>query len=314
MNAGVCYFIQSHRDPEQIYRVVRRLRSGSRTARIIVQHNFAGCDLDWSPLAALADTHLLRATAKQVRSNFSCQVQPYLDAIDWLERERLPYEWLVNLSAQDYPMKPVATIEATLLGSKCDGFIRYWDVRSAQSPWSRRKARTRYCYRYRRLEDGAENGLHALRALTRVLPIEFHLIYGPQVGVRVWHHPFRNGFRCYGGWAWFSLRRRAVLHLREFLLARPDVERHYRGTIVPEESIVQTVLANAGRFDLVNDDLRYVDYSGAIKGSPRVLTLADLPMLAASRYHFARKFDQGIDRVVLDRIDRDLLGVDPNGA
>ena len=52
MTATVCYFIQSHRDPEQIYRLVRTLRRGSPRARIVVQHNSVGCDLDRSPLAA----------------------------------------------------------------------------------------------------------------------------------------------------------------------------------------------------------------------------------------------------------------------
>ena len=41
------------------------------------------------------------------------------------------------------------------------------------------------------------------------------------------------------------------------------------------------------------------------------LTVADLPELASGRYHFARKFDLKAGREVLDRIDRELLGVDP---
>lgn len=318
MISSICYFIQSHRDPEQIYRLVRRLREGSERGRVVVQHNFANCDLDWSPLASLPETHLIPATEPQVRSKFSCQVQPYLDAIDWLERERYEYEWLVNLSAQDYPVMPVARIEHALLESRCDGYIRYWDVLSAQSPWSQRKARDRYWYHYRRWPAASEPLLRALRPFTRVLPLNFHLIHFPQVGVRAFRPPFHDGFRCYGGWAWFALRRHAVLYLREFLRTHPDVERHYRRTITPEESLVQTLLINSGRFDLTNDDLRYIDYSTPytreFKGSPRVLTVADLPLLATGRYHFARKFDFGVDRVVLDRIDRDLLGVDPNST
>ncbi len=64
-------------------------------------------------------------------------------------------------------------------------------------------------------------------------------------------------------------------------------------TQTPEESLVQTVLVNSGRFELVDDDLRYIDYSRANKGSPRTLSVADLPLMAGGRYHFARKFDPG---------------------
>jgi Core-2/I-Branching enzyme len=314
MTDTVCYFIQSHRDPEQIYRLIRTLRRGSPGGRIVVQHNPAAFELDWSPVAELPDTYLLPACGAQIRGSFSCQVQPYLDLVDWLEREGISYDWLVNLSAQDYPVTPVPAIEAFLSGATCDGYIRYWDVRSSASPWSRRKARARYEYRYRRLSPAAEPVLHALRPLTRLLPLHFYLDYGPFLGVRALRTPFHPGFRCYGGWAWGSLRRRAVLYLRDFLAANPEVDRHYRATMVPEESLVPTVLANSGSFDLVDDDLRYIDYSKAHKGSPRILTVADLPLLATGRYHFARKFDLGVDGEVLDRIDRELLGMEPVGS
>ena len=312
MSAIVCYFIQTHRDPEQVYRLVRTLRQGSR-GPIVVQHNFAAGPLDWAPVADLPDVHLFPASGRQIRSDFSCQVQPYLDVIDWLERERIPYDWLVNLTGQDYPVTPVPKIEEVLSTTEKDGFIRYWDVLSSESLWSKRKARNRYWYRYR-LFPGAERKLQALRFATKVLPLHFYLDYGPWVGTPARRVPFDDHFRCYGGWAWFSLRRSAVLYLREFLASHPEVEAHYRGTKVPEESLVQTVLVNANRFDLLDDDFRYIDYTGAHKGSPRVLTVADLPLLASGRYHFARKFDYGVDREVLDRIDRDLLGIEPAAA
>jgi hypothetical protein len=70
---------------------------------------------------------------------------------------------------------------------------------------------------------------------------------------------------------------------------------------------VQTILVNSRRFRLVNDDLRYIDYSHADRGAPRVLTASDLPMLVAGPWFLARKFDYGVDRDVLDRIDRELL-------
>jgi hypothetical protein len=145
-----------------------------------------------------------------------------------------------------------------------------------------------------------------------VTPLHFYLDYGPWLGVRALRTPFRDGFRCYGGWAWYTLRRECALYLREFLRQHPEVEAHYRGTIAPEESVVPTVLVNSRRFVLVDDDLRYTDYSGAQRGgSPRTLTVADLRLLGSGRFHFARKFDLGVDREVLDRIDRELLGIEP---
>jgi hypothetical protein len=303
----VCYFIQTHRDPEQIYRLVRTLRRGSDSASIVVQHHAREFELDWRPFEALPGVHRFFARGPQLRSDYSCQVEPYLDAIAWLDREGIDYDWLVNLTAQDYPVKPIERFEALLGSSEADAYLRYWDVLSDASPWSRRKARARYWHRYWRLPDGSERILQGLRFLTSFLPVHFYLVYGPWLGVRRLSTPFRDGYRCFGGWAWYSLRRDAARFLLEELRRRPELEAYYRSVVVSEESLAQTLLVNSGRFRLVNDDLRYIDYSQADKGSPRVLGTADLPMLAEGSWYFARKFDLGVDREVLDRIDRELL-------
>ena len=308
MTDVVCYFIQTHRDPEQIYRLVRTLRRGSRNGLIVLQHNPIGFELDWAPLADLPGVYLMPPCAPQLRSHYSCQVQPFVDLIDWLEQQGLAYDWMVNLSAQDYPVTPIPAMEAFLSETKADGFIRYWDVLSPASPWKRRKARNRYWHRHWWLPAKTEPALRLLRPLTKILPISVTLSYGSLLGVRRLRTPFHDGFRCYGGWAWFSLRRAAILYFRDFLRDHPDVVEHYHLTQTPEESLVQTVLVNSGRFELVDDDFRYIDYAKANKGSPRTLTVADVPLLASGKYHFARKFDLGVDREVLDRIDRELLG------
>ncbi len=307
MCTDLCFFVQTHRDPELILRLVRTLHRGSDRARVVIQHNFAAGPLDWTPFAELPRTHLFQATAPQIRAHYSCQMQPLLEMIDWLEKEAISYDWLVTLTGQDYPTVSTPRLEAELAATASDGFLRSWDVDSAENPWSWRKARNRYHFRYRRWPDAVYKVLRAVRLATRLLPIHFYLDYGPFVGRRVWTTPFTERFRLHGGWAWFSLRRSAVLYLRDFLAENPEVVRHYRGTITPEESLVQTVLVNSGRFDLTNDDRRYIDYSKAYKGSPRVLTEADLPMLAAGSFHFARKFDPGVDLAILDRIDAELL-------
>lgn len=315
MTAKVCYFIQSHRDPEQIYRLVRTLRRGSARGVILVQHDAARCRLDWQPLVKLPDIHLLPPyAAPRVRGEFGGQLEPYLDAARWLERQGIGYDWLVSLTAQDYPVTPVPRIEELLGTTSADGFLRFWDVLSPHSPWPRRKARARYWYKYWRLPEASAGALHAVRILARLLPIHFYLDYGPYVGVRRLRTPFGAGFRCHGGWTWSSLRHAVVRYLLDFLATHPAIEAHYRRTIAPEESMVQTVLVNSRRFALVDDALRYVDYAGARRGAPRTLTRADLPLLASGRFHFARKFDLAVDAQVLDDIDRELLASAPEAA
>ena len=186
----IVYFIQSHRDPEQVHRLVHTLRRGSARGMIVVQHNASAVELDWKPLERLPDVRQFFARGPQLRSHYSCQVEPYLDVIAWLDREGIDYDWIVNLTAQDYPVKPVAALEAFLDQSDADGYLRFWDVLAPESPWSRRKAKARYWHRYWRLPDGSERILHAFRFLTAILPIHFYLVYGPWLGVRRLGHRF----------------------------------------------------------------------------------------------------------------------------
>jgi Core-2/I-Branching enzyme len=304
----VCYFIQSHRDPEQILRLVRTLRRGSSDGIILVSHDCNASALDWSPFAQLPNVHLIgQELPPAPRAGYGRMMGRLLHAIHWLEEKNLEYGWLVTLTAQDYPVRPVPQIEAFLAATPADGFIRWWGVNAPDSPWPRRKARLRYRYRYWRLPDRCEPAMRALRPLTSILPLNFYLAYGAWAGVPALHTPFTPQFPCLGGWTWFHLRRAAARYLTDFLDARPDVEGHYRRCIAPEESLMQTVLVNSGRFNLVNDDLRYIDYSNAVKGAPRDLTLDDLPLIRQGHYHFARKFDYARAQGVLDRIDRELL-------
>lgn len=70
----VCYFIQTHKNPEQIYRLVRIIKHSSPTAKILINHNFEHSYLDISPIKNLLDVHLLKNDFRLIRANFSCQV------------------------------------------------------------------------------------------------------------------------------------------------------------------------------------------------------------------------------------------------
>jgi hypothetical protein len=309
MRERCCYYVQTHRDPEQIYRLVRSLRRGSPGSAILVLHDFGASDLDWTPLGDLDDVHLIRAAYRQVRGTWSGQAQPLLDAIAHLERAGIDYDWLVTLTGQDYPVMPLAAFEGRLRGSGSDGFLRFWDVDAAGTPWPRHKGRRRYWYQYRRLPPRWDRFLPLAKRLSRLVPgVHLSLDYGPNLGLRALRTPWRGGFRCYGGWTWVSLRREAARFLLQYLDAHPGLAAFYRRTMSPEESVVPTVLVNAARFRLENDDLRFIDYQRAVRGAPRTLSAEDLPALASGRYAFARKFEWSGCRELLDTIDVELLG------
>ena len=148
--------------------------------------------------------------------------------------------------------------------------------------------------------------LRLLRSLNGVQSlVHVHLVYGPRIGIRARRTPFDAGRICYAGWQWTTLRRACA----ESVLAGVERERelidHYRRTICPDESLVQTLLVNDGRFRLIDDNRRYAD-TGGPDGRARLLGVADLDEIISGRYDFARKFDLGHDARVLDMLDERL--------
>jgi len=73
MTDTVCYFIQTHRDPEQIYRLVRTLRRGSSKGP---GRHPAQPDRVRARLVAargLAGVYLMPPCGPQLRSHYSCR-------------------------------------------------------------------------------------------------------------------------------------------------------------------------------------------------------------------------------------------------
>lgn len=300
----VCYFIQSHRDPEQIARLVRTLHAASPAASVLVGHDARLCEL---PRADLPDSPAIEVfyPPPPIERGSLSLLSPLWQAIDRLRERGLAYDWLVYLSGQDFPTLPVARAEAFLAASPADGYLTWWDAFQPVNPWGRRRQGIlRYRYQYRRAPGWTAPLLRLLRGVNGLQRlVHVHLTYGPNVGLRARRTPFDDGRICYAGSQWSTLRRAAVELLRERVRAERELVAWYERTICSDESLVQTILVGSGRFRLVDDNLRYVDVRGSRDGRPRTLTAADFDEITSGRYHFARKFDRAVDARILDRLE-----------
>jgi hypothetical protein len=105
---------------------------------------------------------------------------------------------------------------------------------------------------------------------------------------------------------WMSLTVDAVGYILEYLDKHPEVVRFFKLTWAPDEIIFQTILYNSPfRSTLVNDNLRYIDWSKG-QASPKVLTEEDLGPMSASCKLFARKFDLDRFPAVIEKLDKKL--------
>lgn len=300
----ICYFIQNHLAPPQVRRLIGTLRRSQPDAFILVGHDgFAGhCSA--SELRQALDVDVFESREPSRRGYFSLLL-PYFDAVTWLGEHGIAYDWIVYLSAQDYPTQPLRSFETMLSTSGCDGFLRYWDASQAVNPWGRRRqGLIRYYYQYSDAPRWTIPALRMVRSINRLQSwVHIHLVYGPRVGVISKRPPFGRDLVCYAGSQWTTLRRECAEYVAERVRSQDALIQWFRRTICPCEAVVQTLLLNSGRFRFHNDDLHYTDFTGSTNGRPRTLTAGDLPVLTGGPYYFARKFDLLRDARVLDLLD-----------
>lgn len=319
------YYIASHKNPEQIIRLIRMLREGSPDSRIVVHHDFSKTQLDASTCERLG-AHVLPYSAPGKWGTFSL-VEMTLRTLNWLN-ENIQFDWLVFLSGQDYPIRPLEDIENSLAASGYDAFMRAAAIEDnvpcggSECPVSYDGKRcwdcdTRYYYRYYSLPLAnlskwvPKQIRDAMRSLgERVAGTNGRIVFRDcpptsqrLLGIRG-SHPFNGSFRCFKGSMWFSVNRKAVSALCR---KRTALESYYRRTLIPDESYFQTILYNDPTVSICRDDKRFMIWRDRTSFSPEVLTRAHIGQLEASDKHFARKFDATVDSTVLDLLDRRVL-------
>lgn len=122
--------------------------------------------------------------------------------------------------------------------------------------------------------------------------------------------PFDRHFHCYGGWQWHTLSRKCVEYIYQFIQEDRNLIAYYKRVIIPEESLIQTILVNSQRFNLYNDNKRYIDFSQKRSdGHPRTIDVDDYQEITSDRYHFARKFDPESSTQIVKMLDRKIASI-----
>jgi len=316
----VVYLIQTHKNPEQIYRLVQTIKKSSPGSYVLVSHDFTACNLDATPLRSLPDVEVING--KGGRADFSI-IQGYLDAVDWLFSHNTEFDWLINITGQDYPTQPLPSIEKFLAETKYDGFLKYFDILSdsEDNPWGVEQGRGRYLYQY--WHSGIYiSGRSLQEKIFRRLLVILHLAINNSqpfirfcgvfdsvmIGVLATLTPFNEKFMCYGDSYFHTLSRKCIQYLHDFSKQNNGLVKYYKKTCISDESFIQTVLVNSDLFNLCNEYKRYIDFSNSQDSSrPRTLTVEDYSRIVQDEIHFARKFDLAQDSKILDMLDARIL-------
>lgn len=314
-HTNVVYFLQTHTRPAQIARLVQVITEGNPDAIVLISHDRSAEAIDAARLEALGNVHVLLHRGNY--GDFS-HLDRYFAAVDWLDENGISFNWLENLSGQDYPLRPISEIEANLDATNFDGFLQYGTVFPDRVPPEADQgiegyhpvppfdAAMRYDYRHWRLGKVTEfkyHLMHPLMAVNLVQPwIRVSNSY-VSVGIRRSHTVFGPGFYCYGGSFFCTLSAACVRYVRDFAAANPKAIDFFRTVMAPEETFFHSVLVNSGQFKLSTDFRRYIDWTGGKYTHPKTLGTEDAPALLASDAHWARKLDLRKDPRLFDILD-----------
>jgi hypothetical protein len=112
----------------------------------------------------------------------------------------------------------------------------------------------------------------------------------------VWKRPLNYNF--YSGSQWFNITHKCVRGIFEYLEADKRYIKRFRWTNSSDEIFFHTLVNLIDGVNIVNSDLRYIDWSGPER--PRILRLRDYEKIENSTALFARKFDENVDSEIID--------------
>jgi len=273
----IAYLIMVHRYPGQFKRLFRAIYHPANYYLVHVdKRSGVGLQTEIQDfLSGFAGASLLKSESA-LWGGYSL-VDAELRGIEELFKISPKWEFFINLSGQDFPLKSQARIQDFLRRNKGKDFIKV----SNQS-----KVRP--------------------DTLSRVQNYVFE--FGDRIIRTSIKRPYLRGVTPYIGNQWMILSRKFC----EFVCYSPDVERFkefYRHTFIPDEAFFQTLIMNTSyKGTIVNDDKRIIDWVplGTIKLRPRDFTSKDAEFLLASRGLFARKFDETVDPRILSILESNL--------
>lgn len=98
--------------------------------------------------------------------------------------------------------------------------------------------------------------------------------------------------KLYGGRTYWTLTRNTLQYVIDFTKEQNYLMNRMKYTLCPEEIYFHTVIMNSEYSNnVVNDDLRYIDWDSGRGGYPAILDSSDLEAILLSNKLFARKFE-----------------------
>jgi hypothetical protein len=299
----IAYIISAYKLPGQLVRLVRKLNAENTIFFIHVDKKTDNTTYGkmTEPLDRYGNVYFLNRHVCNW-GDFG-HVSATLNGIREILVQRIHYDYVILLTGQDYPIKSNTHIQRFLDESSGQSYLRYHsfpvDLWKDENGGLDRVAYWHFHWLGRHLafpkKDQFESPIPSLlwSALAAMFPFRRKL---------------PGNVELFGGSSYWCLSRECVEYVYEWTQHNQAFVEFFRHVHIPDEIFFHTILMNSPlRHRLVNDHLRYVDWSRPNPPYPAVLCTQDFERFIHTHNLFARKFDVTVDTDVLDMIDQATL-------
>ena len=202
---------------------------------------------------------------------------------------KIKYDYIWLISGQDFPLKSSQEIINFLEKNKGKNFI---EINKFERENTIKKRYELYFPNWMRSKN------FFVRCLKRgYINIALHL------GTLLDRKNILNVDFYYGS-QWWTLTYECAKEIYDILLKGEYID-YYKGSLVPDESIFQTIYMNSRFKDKYYDKLTYVNWKGQIN-HPKTFTIEDCDELEKVNYLMARKFDEDFDDKIINKLYDEL--------
>ncbi|AFY35649.1 beta-1,6-N-acetylglucosaminyltransferase [Calothrix sp. PCC 7507] len=282
----IAYLMLAHKLPEQLARLVNALNNEE-------SHFFIHLDarattlLEESKkcLSSFENVHFVPKRYKCRWGQFSI-VRGTISCLETLVTSGIEFDYVFLLSGQDYPIKSISHIESFLEKNRGKQFINCFSLEE-ENEWSDHPP--------------------PFEPISRAK--DLHLFFRSRVIHLPIRRKFPNNFSPYGGSQWWTLSRDCINWMTKFMRDNPGFVNYFKYTFIPDELFFHSMIMNSPfKEDIIDNSLRYVDFTRANPTRPAVLGVEDFEFLQnGTSALFARKFDISRDSKILDLIDEKII-------
>lgn len=265
----IAYFIMIHDQPGKFMKLFHKIYSRDQFYLIHIDRKAKPEITEEIQLFLVQFPNAYILESMNIISGGFSMIQAELDAMEFLLNVSTEWDYFINLSGEDYPLKSQTIIREFLAARRGKNYLFYYDQKFYRPDT------------LQRIQNHFTELAHRISSL--IYKREFMKGVVPYIG---------------GKWVIFTRDTCAFLSNNKKVM---EFEEYYLNTLLPGDSFFQTVLMNTSFHDIiVNDDKRAVlEKRYCTKEDPELF----IEYLKANNQLFIRKLDDKIDENIIRYID-----------